>query len=1276
MKWVKRIFWFGIFAGLCLALVIALLFVPAVQRQIALSVLSAEAEEVRLESISVGFGGVSLGGLFVRMPNGAQVELSEATIQGSMLSLGSEAIVLDTIEVTGLRIDVSQVQPVEAASDAVEAVESAQPAQEARELLDEFKGILNPDGGLPVTLSLNKLSVEGQILAPEQVQATFQLSGEAITPDAPGTLTWQTTVGKKGLEGAPDDEVNLMGTLTLRQRGQTEDPAIEAVLTATPRLASVEDGLPVVEVYLSARGTEQGEQYGFVFRLPLLEGGYANVFQAKANYASDAQALRGEFAFSADEALRQQIARFAEVPEFSGAANGRFETSFGEQFLVSVTGAADGRIERMEAMTDEVADALESVDLKADFNLKVEDTRLKISALDSSVISGDGETLFLISLPKPIDLDLADLEAETSDLEGELLVVELNDIPAATLGAFLPGLPITDESTGDFSRDPETGEIETLALDFSRGALSGKVILESLGQGSFRLGTTEPIRAREFVVSLPDDNFELTQPIDLELSFASTYEGNTATADIGPLTLSVDGEVFHRQQSRVLVSGIEQDELVIEGNGSKWTRLEPLMRQNLFAQDPFIGPWQAIAPRNPSIETAWAFSLVPDNTLRLDNLTVALRPENGEPLVELVAPGGLAVNLSDDVYDLSDVGSAYGTLFTLSIRDFPLAAVNQPAIGLRTNGNLANVTLTLAKRDENLIIEARQPLEIRDVNLSFADVAYVSNFSAGGTFSVSSDLGDKLALEFDNLSLREGRIPFAKGSGSAVIDQAEAIPLRSFKADLVIEDFPSMFNQPPLRAFDNLRRGSGQIVADVDLARAGESKLEVVFKNLMASDGFDSVTEASLKARGMVRPGEGFTAQVPFRIRTTAQSTSEGSLSLEGKFGDTQERLLGSLEAARLSYDDLLLLLKPFQGDGFDEGPPPEVLAEQQPPRRSLDEAIAGPAASSAEQATPSPSEAEWAGWVSGLGFDAQKVQVDLSLSIAQLQLQQLVFERLKGRHTQTAREMRTYFSATNAQEQDAVIEFQADFDPNAAASTSFDLKSNVAEFEPPIVVQVMTFDPRRSQSMKTPLLDGLINVQTDIQGRGDDLGDAFDNFTGGFTFASSGGVLNGLAGSNDEVARLIQLLNNPLATLALAQLGDKVKEIRGVLQVINYLNTLPYDEVRIDVARDEDFSTTIREFTLANPQVRVELDRLGTIGNVEGQSLLDQPLDIPLQFWARGDIAGTLDNLGLMGPPNEDNFYPLVRPFQLGGSLSRVESNLIEILLQPGFNALGGLLR
>lgn len=68
----------------------------------------------------------------------------------------------------------------------------------------------------------------------------------------------------------------------------------------------------------------------------------------------------------------------------------------------------------------------------------------------------------------------------------------------------------------------------------------------------------------------------------------------------------------------------------------------------------------------------------------------------------------------------------------------------------------------------------------------------------------------------------------------------------------------------------------------------------------------------------------------------------------------------------------------------------------------------------------------------------------------------------------------------------------------------------------------------------------------------------------------------------------------------------------------------------------------------------------------------MQQPLNIPLQFWAKGDVAGTLDNLRLMGPPEPDGFYPLVRPFRLSGTLASVESNLMEILLQPALGFLG----
>ncbi|MGF1448296.1 MAG: hypothetical protein ACFB20_02640 [Opitutales bacterium] len=1265
MKWVKRLFWLAVLCMGLLAVCVALLFVPAVQRQLALALIGNAAEEVELESVSAGFSGVQLNGLSVLATNGARLELSRLNVSGSMFSLVSQSVELDAIEVEGLRLDVSEVETEAKDGDETVTAEEApaMPAQDIRELLDEFQGIFTPEGGLPVTLSLETLAVEGMLIGPESTQATFRLSGENIVPDTPSELRLRATLGQSAsTDGArARSEVTLNGVLTLRQQGQADAPTVEAVLTAEADLPGFEKGLPVVETFVSARGTPTGEAYGVGLRLPLEQGGYAEVFRLDVTYVSEQQALNGDFAFTADEALRQQVARFFDVPEFSGQASGRIETRFGESLLVSVNGAGDGRITRMGAVSAEMAEALESVDLQANFNLKLEDTRLKFNALDATVISGDGDTLLLVSLPKALDVDLENIEEEARSLEGELLVVALNDIPAASLSAFLPPLPITDEETGEFARDAD-GAIETLELGFSQGTLSGRVVLEAAGDGTFSLRTSELIQARGFVVGLPQDDFNLTEPVDLELSFNSSFDGDVARADFGPLVLSAGGERFHDQRAQVSVSGILNGDLVIEGSGRKWTRLDPIMRQPLFAQDPFIGPWQALASRNPSLETEWSVSVVPDSTARVDRFMVALKSERGPPLFELVAPGGLAVSLADNTFDITDVSSAYGTLVTLSLRDFPLKAVNQPAIGLLTGGSIANLTLTLTKEGENLALATRQPADLRDLSFSFEGTDYLENFSLRGSLEARSDLADRVSVRLSEFSLREGRIPFAKADAAVDLNLSTANPVEMFDVAIVVEDMPLLFNQPFANEFDNLRRGEVRITGKGDFRRAGAFNFDVQARNLMSRDGFESVSSASATVTGTVVPGERFEATAPLRIRTTAGSTTEGTLTLEGRLGGTKETLVGVVDGQRFSLDDVNLLLRPFIREN-DASPPERRLPGLEP--RTPPEPVA-PVADTAE-----PS-AEWAPWVAALGFDPKKAEVDLSLKLSEAIFSGYQFNDLDGRLTQTWERLLVYFSAMNVEGGRALIQLAADFDAARPDPLAFTLKSDVAEFDPPAIVQSRSFDQRRGESVKKPLLDGLLSVDANLQGSGADFGDAFEQFQGSFLFESKAGTLNGLAGSNEQIQPILEIINNPLAGFALAQLGDQVKEVRGLLQVLTFLNELPYDDVRVEVNRDADFKTTIQDFRIESRAVKVALVRPGTIGNVEGKSLLQQPLDIPLQFWARGDIAGTLDNLRLMGPPEADGYFPLVRPFQIGGSLSSVESNLMQILLQPALGLLG----
>ena len=107
-------------------------------------------------------------------------------------------------------------------------------------------------------------------------------------------------------------------------------------------------------------------------------------------------------------------------------------------------------------------------------------------------------------------------------------------------------------------------------------------------------------------------------------------------------------------------------------------------------------------------------------------------------------------------------------------------------------------------------------------------------------------------------------------------------------------------------------------------------------------------------------------------------------------------------------------------------------------------------------------------------------------------------------------------------------------------------------------------------------------------------------------------------------------------------------------------LNPIPYDQMSVTLSRDAALNTTLRNFTLISPEVR--LTGNGTALHKSGSSLLDDALVMEFTLRARGRQADLLKYLGaLESQPDDLGYSTCTVPLKVGGTIGKPDTSEIS---------------
>lgn len=462
MKLSRRLYLIPLGVTAACALIVAALWLPPVQRWLALRALAGRpGVQVGMEWLAVTPESIAVRDLRCAWPGG-RLALATGAIKVSLWQLiVHRRLIIGDATLNGLTLDWSRPGPVGKGKAGDPPRADPAPAEtsgvsSSPEWLHRLAMLVRSAGAaghleLPDGLVLRRCYVDGVVLGPGRrapLRVRVRLRGGNLAPGAMAVFDFDAS-GSAADAGASVDTVEAKGALTV-----TVDAG--SAVTRLGLQADTEARGPAlknparVEVKADLARMPAGQSY----RLSLTPAGGAGagpLLALNAERSADGTRLGGTWRVKMND---RQIAPFAlgwTPPEFSAAGEGVFRYRPGRG-AAHVEGRLSGELSRCGIIDPRLA-VVGRLSVGADFNLDFGATALRVTALTTR-IQGKKPQVVVQAL-QPFTLNLRTFELKAADESKGLVQIRLTGVPAAWLRPWLvPRLPVAGgELTGTLESD-------------------------------------------------------------------------------------------------------------------------------------------------------------------------------------------------------------------------------------------------------------------------------------------------------------------------------------------------------------------------------------------------------------------------------------------------------------------------------------------------------------------------------------------------------------------------------------------------------------------------------------------------------------------------------------------------------------------------------------------------------------------------------------------------------------------------------------------------------
>ena len=235
------------------------------------------------------------------------------------------------------------------------------------------------------------------------------------------------------------------------------------------------------------------------------------------------------------------------------------------------------------------------------------------------------------------------------------------------------------------------------------------------------------------------------------------------------------------------------------------------------------------------------------------------------------------------------------------------------------------------------------------------------------------------------------------------------------------------------------------------------------------------------------------------------------------------------------------------------------------------------------------------------------------------------------------------------------------------------------------IDVAVKEFDPgpllRALNGNQPPAVEGKFDAKSTLSAAATRLSLLADHATGEFQVSSRGGVFRGFPVAVNTTAETPGRIASILASAGSVFGGLTGKkdaaEIAGrpeaVAELVRGWNPIPFDQLSVIVTRDETLITSLKNFTLISPELR--LAGTGTAVHQPGGRPLDAALTMDFNLRARGRQGELLKYLGVLETqPDDLGYVGCTVPLRVKGTPGRPDAGELNTKLAALALEKGGL--
>jgi hypothetical protein len=252
----------------------------------------------------------------------------------------------------------------------------------------------------------------------------------------------------------------------------------------------------------------------------------------------------------------------------------------------------------------------------------------------------------------------------------------------------------------------------------------------------------------------------------------------------------------------------------------------------------------------------------------------------------------------------------------------------------------------------------------------------------------------------------------------------------------------------------------------------------------------------------------------------------------------------------------------------------------------------------------------------------------------------------------------------------EAKLDGAVTFNPKAPQPYALQADVTMKDFDPGPLFHALN-------PQQPPTIEGKFNSTSRIQGTARTLQELPLSTAGDFQLSSRAGIYRGLpvnvtnaAETTGRVAGWIASAGTAIGALTgKKEYTDYGSKAQALAELATLLRAINYDQLSVVASRDPSLNTTLKNFTLISPEIR--LAGGGTITHRPQSDMLNDALAMDFKLRARGHVADLLKYLGVLDPQVDDLGYAACTlPLKVGGTLgkpdtSELNSRLLSLVIE-----------